>query len=521
MGPDFRRWQSRRVYTALKAAVSSCVFRTNGQEEVKELRFSRSSGSPIAAPTCSPQWQCRALLIFVLWNLVVPGALHSQTQPPRRIYLPNIADEDWRFLADESLRADFWDPVKYLPLGKQDWSIGLSGEIRIRPDGLRIRSANGDPGRRDNYLLQRYLLGVDLRMGKRFRFFGELQSGIINGKGTSPRPTDKDLLDFHQGFIEYKSPQARDRSLMIRVGRQELTIGSSRLIAAAQGLNVKRSFDGASISYALRNWIAEAGVARLVKLNPGVLDDPPDSAQDFWGTVLGRRGFPFKTSTAGVYYLGLNRQVAQYDQGIGPEQRHTIGMKVAGALSRVDFSYDLICQWGRFQTYGIRSWAFASDTGYRLGKARTRRPRLGLSANHAAGDRDPADKSLESFNPLFPGNSYSGLVGLLGPTNLTDLTPSFRLPLRANLLIAFESPFYFRSSERDGIYGIGLRLLVSGQYSRERYVGANPGVVASWQTGRHILLTGVITRFLSGPFLKGTFVENGFGFYSAAVTYRF
>jgi len=462
----------------------------------------------------------RALSVCLLANLGLSGVLYSQQQPQLRIFLPNIANEDWRFLADTDLRNDFWDPVKYIPLGREDWSIGFSGEIRIRPEGFRVRGTSGNSDIRDNYLLQRYLFGVDLRMGKRFRFFAEIQSGLISGKLNSPRPTDKDLLSFHQGFFEYKSPKEKDRSFRLRLGRQELSIGSSRLIAAAQGLNVKRSFDGVSFSYAVRNWVAQLGLARLVKLNPGVFDDPPDSAQEFWGVALSRRSFPLKSSAAGVYYLGIDRRLSEYTQGLGPERRHTIGVKLKGARNRWDFSYDFIFQWGRFQTAGIRSWALATDTGYRLGSGRWQ-PRLGLSVNTSTGDRDPADNHLESFNPLFPGNSYSGLVGLFGPTNLTDLTPSFRLPIRPNLFFAVESPFYFRRSVNDGIYSIDLRLLLDGTHSAEKYVGANPGVVVIWQATHHINLTGAITRFFSGGFLAGTFVENGFGFYSAAFTYRF
>ncbi len=460
------------------------------------------------------------LLGCLLGSLSLSGVLHAQQSPPHRVYLPNIADEDWRFLADESLRTDFWDPVKYIQLGKQDWSIGFSGEVRLRQQGFRIRETSVDSEIRDSYLLQRYLLGLDLRMGKRFRFYGEIQSGIISGKVDSPRQTDKDLLDIHQGFLQYRSPEASDRSLQIRVGRQELNIGSSRLIAAAQGLNVKRSFDGAAVSYDVGIWNAQAGVARLVKLEPGVVDDPPDPGQNFWAASLARRGFPFQNSIVGVYYLGVDRKLSQYVQGQGPEQRHTVGMRFAGTRDRLDFSYDLIFQWGRFQALEVRSWALATDTGYRLGDGRVR-PRVGLSANYAAGDRDPADGKLQSFNPLFPGSTYSGLVGLFGPTNLADLTPSLRIPVLANLLLAAESPFYWRTSGSDGIYSIDLRVLLDGQHTKASYVGTNPGIVVSWQPFQHVNVSGVVTRFVPGAFLTRTFVENGFSFYSAAVTYRF
>ena len=42
-----------------------------------------------------------------------------------------------------------------------------------------------------------------------------------------------------------------------------------------------------------------------------------------------------------------------------------------------------------------------------------------------------------------------------------------------------------------------------------------------WQATRHLQLQGVITRFISGPFLENTFVAEGFGFYSVTARYRF
>jgi hypothetical protein len=64
-------------------------------------------------------------------------------------------------------------------------------------------------------------------------------------------------------------------------------------------------------------------------------------------------------------------------------------------------------------------------------------------------------------------------------------------------------------------------LLVPATVGQGKYVGTNPSVLAVWQPTRHIQLQGVITRFLSGAFLKDTFVSSGFGFYSGTVVYRF
>jgi hypothetical protein len=41
-------------------------------------------------------------------------------------------DEDWSFLRDPTLRQDFWDPIKYIPLrgGAEDWYLTIGGEAK-------------------------------------------------------------------------------------------------------------------------------------------------------------------------------------------------------------------------------------------------------------------------------------------------------------------------------------------------------------------------------------------------------
>lgn len=455
------------------------------------------------------------------WSLVVT----LQAQPPpapavQRVYRPNIADEDWSFLANKALRQDLYDPIKYVPLWGGKSYLTFGGEARIRPEGLRLRAAPGQESTVDNYVFQRYLLAADWHIGRRFRLYGEVQSGLIGGKGGSPRPTDKNVADVHQAFAEFRTPKDRPRQFLVKVGRQEMTIGSSRLISASQGLNVKRSFDGVVAGYRAGLWHVEGGSARLVSVGGGAFDDRSTWEQEFWGGSVQRTKLGFSGGTGTMYYLGVNRETSAYVQGLGPERRHTIGGKFAGVWKAFDFSYDLIGQWGEFDAAPVRAWATALESGVRV-RTWPFRPRFTLRINSATGDRDPDDPRLESFNPLFPGSSYSGLVGLLGPTNLTDMTPGVQLLLPARVVFIFESPFYFRSSLRDGVYNIELRPLPLSPASDERYVGTNPAFVATWNATSHLNLTGVITRFVAGPFVDGSFIAHGFGFYSGSITYRF
>ena len=72
-------------------------------------------------------------------------------------------DEDWSFLRDRSLRQDFWDPIKYIPLRKNadDWYITMGGEAREVWE--QIGNDNwGQSPYWNGYLNQRYMPYFDL-----------------------------------------------------------------------------------------------------------------------------------------------------------------------------------------------------------------------------------------------------------------------------------------------------------------------------------------------------------------------
>jgi hypothetical protein len=457
----------------------------------------------------------------VCCGLTIAAAAAAQTQPPTptRVYLPNPADEDWSFLRDPTKRTDIWDALKFIPLGSDERFLSLSGEVRYRPEGLRLHGVGERPTISDSYFLQRYLFGASAVLGPHVRIFGELQSGIINGRLSGPRPTDYNSLDMHQAFVELKAPVGTS-AMSLKVGRHELSIGSTRLISASPGLNVKRSFDGATLTFRGASWNAAAAVAQLVPIQQGVFDDNPRREQLFWGVAAGRKSPRFDRGELGLYYLGIDRKTSLFAQGVGPETRHTLGMKWNVTATKFDWNYDALLQWGEFADAPIRAWGFATETGFRASN-RGWRPRLSLRTDVASGDSDRDNPRLQSFNPLFPGNAYSGAVGLLGPTNLTDFTPALTWFPKPTLMMSFEAPSYWRTSEGDGLYGTDQRLLVPPTAGRGRYVGTNPAFLTVYQITRHLQLQGVITRFLPGRFMEQTFVAKGFGFYSMSAVYRF
>lgn len=428
-------------------------------------------------------------------------------------------DEDYSYLSDPAKRTEWLDKLKYIPLGKDNYYVSLGGDVRLRYETYRNAAFGYGPQDSNGYFLGRFLLHSDWHLGRKFRVFAQLQSGVEAGRNGGPRQTDRDNLDLHQAFVEYTAYSKKDRSLTIRAGRQEVEFGSGRLVSASEGLNVRRSFDAIRPIYKQGNWIANSLYAKLVATKPGFFDDGVLNQQTFWG-VGAIRIRPAARSGFSIYYLGLDRKAARFNQGTAREIRHTFGTRAWGTFRKLDYNYELIGQTGTFGTTHIRAWAAASDTGFNLTR-KNAAVRLSVRSNAASGDRRINDDKLNSFNPLFPATAYSGTIALAGPTNVLDVAPAIRVVLHKNLTLNTDWAFYWRQSLNDGFYGINANLQRSGQGSRQRFIGGLPSVRADYRFGRHWTFTAIYSQFFTGAFLREPPAAFGVDYFTSWMSFRF
>jgi len=228
----------------------------------------------------------QALVLLV----VIAGAnrMIGQEKPaslPRPLYPLPRYEEDWSLLSDPAKRDDSWDPIKFIPLNEdRNVFLSLGGEMRETYERFHNTNFGLSPDDPDGYLLQRYLFHVDFHAGQRFRFFGELNSSLEDGRTGGPRPLDEDKLDVHQGFVDFVVLKPRENSsLTLRIGRQEMAFGSGRMVDLREGPNVPLSFDGLRLSWKSPAWHFDAFATRPVQNEPGIFDDPPQHDFAFWG----------------------------------------------------------------------------------------------------------------------------------------------------------------------------------------------------------------------------------------------
>jgi hypothetical protein len=469
----------------------------------------------------------RVISNLVVLELLVVALGNSQTAPiapdvcpPPPPYKYLRAEEDYRYLAKLECRSDPLDVIKYIRLRiKTDWFASLGGEARENVEYFSNprwgQQPQGSP-----YALQRYMLHADVHLGERWRLFTQLKSGLENNREGGARPIDEDKLDFNQGFLDLTLFAANNRHLTLRAGRQELAFGSRRYISAREGPNVRQSFDGIRLILSSARWSVSLLATKPVQTKLRFFDDAPDHKQTLWGVYATAPMRLVSGANVDLYYLGLDRKQARFEQGAGREQRHSLGGRLWGHRGAWDEDLEATYQWGTFSGGDIRAWAVASEAGYSIPSFRLK-PRIAVETNVQTGDRNPLDRSLQTFNPLFPRGLYHQLVDLNGHVNSVELNPTIVLHPSARLTLTTDCDFFWRESAGDGLYNVGGFFFRSGKGSKARYIGSQPSLIGDWRIQRHIAAVFIYTHFNPGPFLKQTGPARTVNYGSIWLGYKF
>lgn len=451
-------------------------------------------------------------LVLIPILLFLPAIAAAQCKKHRPNLQPLRYEEDWSLLADPDCKKGPIDDIKFIPLGRKDWYLSLGGEIRYRYENYENPGFGVGPETSSGYILQRYLLHTDWHLGRHFRVFAQFQSGLEEGRNGGPRPTDEDIADLHQGFMDISNSS---QNLRLRVGRQEIEFGTGHLIGESEGLNIRRAFDGFRFTFKHGRWTWNSTLTHPVLIRPQTFDIP-DHRQTEWGA-----GFTRAREHGGWsgYYIGLNRKQASFNGKAGQEIRETFGSRLWNQGTHFDYNPDFIFQTGTLGSGHILAGAISSNNGITLRNLRFQ-PRLGVRFDYASGDSDRNSKDLNTFNPLFPNPQYSSLSALLGPPNLTDVGPIIRLTLNSKTALSPEMPFYWRSSIHDGIYNFAGIQIRPGNLSTARFVGYQPGLVLERTFSPHFSSTAGYFYFFTGQFLRETPPGKGVGYFYATITFR-
>ena len=487
--------------------------------------------------------------IFTSIGLAVGGVAYGQStapapavpQPPA--YTVVRWNEAYSYLKTAP-KTDLFDPIKYIPLGPDDWYLSLGGQYRFRYE--YFNNLNFSPPTaaqdEDGYYLNRLMVHADLHMGPMFRVFAQGKASLIDDRDGGPRPVDADEVDVQQLFADVRFSLGAKDAATLRFGRQDLLYGAQRFISPLDWTNARRTFEGAKGSLSLGATAVDLFWVRPVNTDKEQLNDG-DGQTSFAG-VYATVGLPDVMRGGGTklegYFLALNRTDARFAVNAnGPdrdEDRYTIGVRVASTPKPFDFDVELDYQFGQFGDQNISAYSVAAEAGYTLASC-PMTPRIYLGFDLATGNDNGDNGTFGTFNQLFPlGHAYFGYIDVIGRQNIIDLHPGAELTIVQNAAYAkkvtlrADYHLFWRENENDAVYTVlagsaatppQAGVLRAANGSSEMFIGSEIDLLLNWQIDRHLLLYGGYSHFFAGDFIQDTGASQDIDFAYFAVVYTF
>ncbi len=375
--------------------------------------------------------------------------------------------------------------------GTGPWAIGVD----LRERGTYVSGVDFDSeGPHDDWLwTQRLTLGADYQPGRlvsgRFVLVSAIEGG---GEGS---PVERNLLDLQEAWLRFGTDE-----LSFKLGRQELRLGSQRLVGWRDGTNVRRTWDGARGSLRTDGWTVDTFVLRLVDVDPnGAFNDSSDNDRMLAGAyATGAVGW----TGLDVYYLYSRADDRTTIEGTANQDRHSVGARSFGDFDRLFWNWEAVYQFGRHGRDDIRAWTVATNTGLKFDAAWS--PELMLSANVASGDSEPGDGKLETFDALYPRGNYFSELALLGPANFVNLNPDLTVRPTDDLAVSFDVNWYWRLETSDGVYGPPGNILRGPGSSDERFVNTALSLAIEWQARSNLAVALSLTHSRPEAFIADT-----------------
>ncbi len=404
-------------------------------------------------------------------GLLGAGPAFAADPPERPSILSNRWQEDWSPLADRRCA-----PSRSMPSNISRWAMGRAGSPS---------AAAGAAGSR------RTMPPVRLRAGAGGQLVhqpagGACRSARRPGAALRPAPERLRRASGSRGrptatgsILSKASRPSSSRSagtVKLRIGRQQFAFDLQRFVSVRDGPNVRQSFDAVWGDYEIGRWRFIGYYTQPVETRDGhAFDDRSSRHNRFYGARIERQ--VLGTNELSAYWSRYTDDAADG----GPERRDVWDMRFAGKKVAIDWDMEAMFQHGHVGPMKARGWAVAGRLGYTLAET-SWKPRLGLQFDAASGDDDPEDRTLGTFNLLFPNGAYLNLAGYSAYANFIHVKPSLTVAPGGGVTLMTALAAEWRATRA----GCGLCPAEQSRAGhgrrRSRWIGAYGQLRADWKT---------------------------------------
>jgi hypothetical protein len=350
--------------------------------------------------------------------------------------------------------------------------VGL--DARLRYEVIDPAAFGNGPQDGGGFLLWRVAPDMEVEIAPQWRIHAQLFAAGQVGRNGGARANDRNDLDLTQAYVEWR-PNAET---FVRAGRQEIALGSGRLLAAFDGANVRRRFDGVQGQARRGDWMFIALAASPVLVRSGVFDD--DSDFNRLAVGIGAVHGDASRSSEAVFAIRTQSFSPLFGAPAGRQERFTFGARFVRTSPRLFVEAEALMQFGDAQGgKDVRAWAIAGEARTPLTKVGSAQILAGVKFSVASGDSDRSDRCITGFDPLFPNPAFTGSFPIFAPTNMASLNPSVSLQWPNGNRIGIDVALMKRLTVRDQLYTLGGTPITTTGLGRN--VGALWGVTGSYR----------------------------------------
>lgn len=414
-------------------------------------------------------------------------------------------DADFRFVdAIDPSERTLVERLKRIPLN-DCWMMSTGGQVWTR----FMSEHNSRLTETDNsYLLLRNRVFGDLCYENLARVYGEYLWADSSSEELPPAVIDVNRGDILNLFVDVNLLEIEKRPVYVRVGRQELLLGSQRLVSTLDWANTRRTFDGVRLFRTGEKYDFDLFFAQNVP--PLASDfDRADEDQDFAGTWFTYR--PKKGTFLDAYYLFLNNSNTVVQQGIvrAPTDVHTLGTRWAGDREGFLWDFETMLQLGEQETADLVAGAVSAGLG-RNWKDRCWNPTAWIYYDYASGDSEPNAGRFHTFNQLYPfGHFYLGWLDLVGRQNIHDANAHLIFYPTNWMTTMLQYHRFWLAERQDALYnagGVAIRRDPTGLAGRD--VGHEIDIILNFHVARYSNVLVGYSKLFGGSFLERTANAN-------------
>jgi hypothetical protein len=312
----------------------------------------------------------------------------------------------------------------------------------------------------------------------------------------------------------------------IRAGRQELSLGSARLVGFREGPNIRRSFDMVRVKQnsavlSLQAFYGKEVVPEFDSFdNKSHLFNHQAINPQLWG-VVSEFVIAGDIGKNELYYLGFHVNEARYNDVVGEEKRHSVGLRRYGKLDdAITYNSEFTYQFGDVGGSTINAFNLETDTSYIFHHSPWK-PSVGLKLEWSSGDDKQGDGEINTFNPMFVNPSYYSMNKYTTPANMVSIHPSITAYPMAKMKLYLEFAWFKRESRADGLYRATRFFSREPGVDNSKDIGQQLGFKLSYEFNKNWSFDFDFSYFIAGRYLKQTGDSEDVVYLSPTVRFRF